>query len=132
MKNPTKYIISLIIVASLFSCNLYKAKKEKKNIPETTTTTEKPEPKDQYRIAENYTGNKTQIIDLIAGPATFEIKYEGSSQFRAVLLNNNGSILDTLVNVSGSYQGEKSINVPQTTSYILDVKTKGVWSIYRK
>jgi hypothetical protein len=134
MKYFVKYLSSLIIILLLFSCSWFKAdrNKEKKTAPPTTTTTQKPEPKDQYRIAENYSGNKSQIIDLITGPATFDIKYEGNSRFLALLMKGDGTILDTLANVNGSYKGTKEIKVPETTAYILDVRCDGVWSIYRK
>lgn len=88
--------------------------------------------KDQYRIAEMYTDSKSQIIDLIEGPATFEIKYEGSGNFTAKLLNSNGEIAEILADVNGPYSGTKAVTVPRTGSYILDVKCKGSWSVYRK
>ena len=129
MKEHIKYIIAILIVFSIFSCSRFKTKQQNQQQQQTV---QKPEQKDQYRIAENYSGNKSQIIDLIAGPATFEIKYDGSSHFIALLLKGDGTIIDTLANVNGSYKGEKSITVPETTAYILDVRCDGVWSIYRK
>ena len=132
MKNSVKFLISLLITLSIFSCSWFKADKEKKTNTQPQTQTQKPEPKDQYRIAENYSGNKSQIIDLIAGPATFDIKFDGNSHFTALLLKGDGTLVDTLANVNGSFKGTKALNVPQTTAYILDVRCDGVWSIYRK
>ncbi len=131
MKDLIKYILSILILFSVFSCSRFKANKENQNQKQPQTQP-KPEPKDQYRIAENFTGNKSQIIDLIEGPATFEIKFEGSSHFMALLMKGDGTVVDTLANVNGSYKGEKSITVHETTAYILDVRCDGVWSIYRK
>ncbi len=131
MKDTIKYILSILILFSVFSCSRFKANKENQNQKQPQTQ-QKPEPKDQYRIAENYTGNKSQMIDLITGPATFDIKFEGSSHFLALLMKNDGTVIDTLASVNGSYKVEKTINVPETTGYILDVRCDGVWSISRK
>ena len=125
-----KYLISLILVLCLaVSCNYFKAEKDK---DKTTTQKVEPEKKDQYRIAEIFSDNKSQIIDLIEGPATFEIIYRGNSSFLARVLYSDGTLLDVLADVTGPYKGTKTINVPKTTSYILDVKTLGNWSVYRK
>ena len=130
MGNLANFFIALVILFSAFTCGKFKPTQQQNT--NTQQQTQKPEPKDQYRIAENYSGNKSQMIDLIAGPATFDIKYDGSSRFLALLLNNEGGIVDTLADVIGSYKGEKSINVPLTTAYVVDVKCEGIWSIYRK
>lgn len=130
MRNHFKFLFSLLVIALLvFACG---KKSEKDN--QTTQTQQQPEPerKDQYRIAENFSGNAAQIIDLIEGPATFEIEYEGDSTFIMRLLNSDGSLVDVLADVNGNYRGTKTITVPKTSSYILDVKTTGRWSVYRK
>jgi hypothetical protein len=125
-----KYLISLILVLCLvLSCNIFKAEKDKNK---TTTQKVEPEKKDQYRVAEIFSDNKSQIIDLIEGPATFEIEYRGSSSFNARILNSDGTLLVVLAEVTGPYKGTKTITAPKTTSYILDVKTTGYWSVYRK
>jgi len=132
MKNFSKIILSILIISSLFSCSWFKAKRSSDVEKNSGQNSQKPEPKDQYRIAENFSGNKSQMIDLIAGPATFDIKFEGSSRFLAIIMKNDGTVLDTLVNVTGSYKGTKEITVPVTTGYVLDVRCEGIWSIYRK
>ena len=132
MKYRITYIISLLVLAALvISCSFFKAKKEKEP-NKTKTQTVQPEKKDQYRMSENFQDNKAQIIDLIEGPATFEMKYEGNTNFTVKLLNPDGSFVEILADVTGSYKGTKSITVPRTGSYILDVKCTGTWSVYRK
>jgi PBP1b-binding outer membrane lipoprotein LpoB len=132
MKNFSKYILSILIILSLFSCSRFKAQRDADKNKQQQTT-QKPEAKDQYRMIENFSGNKSQMIDLIAGPATFEIKYEGSSHFLAVIIDQrDGKVLDTLANMTGTFNGTKEITVPETTGYILDVRCEGLWSIYRK
>ena len=132
MSNRINFILSLfLIIALAFSCSWFKAKKDIEKDKSKTKTTEQ-EKKDQYRMGENFQDNKAQIIDLIEGPATFDIKYEGTTNFTAHLLDPDGTLVEVLADVTGNYKGTKSINVPKTGSYILDVKCKGTWSIYRK
>ena len=129
MRYKIKFLLSIFVIAALvFACG----KKSDKDKQTTQTQQQEPEKKDQYRIAEMFSGNKEQIIDLIAGPATFEIEHEGNSTFIARLLNGDGSLVEVLADVNGNYRGTKTITVPKTSSYILDVKTTGRWSVYRK
>lgn len=130
MLNKSKFLIAVILCVLLAaSCSKFRGEKDTNK---TKQQTNEPEKKDQYRIAENFVDNKSQIIDLIEGPATFDIKFEGNGNFVAKILNDDGTVLDVLADVNGSYKGTKSITVPKTTSYILDVKCQGIWSVYRK
>ena len=129
MSSHLKFLISLLVIVSLITACSRSSRKQ-----QTTQTQkqEEPESKDQYRIAEMFTGSKAQIIDLIQGTADFKIEYEGDSTCVMRLLNPDGSLVDVLADVKGSYRGKKTINVPKTGSYILDVKTTGRWSVYRQ
>ena len=130
MSSNSKFLISLLIMASLmFACSKKSVKDKEK--PQTQQQQE-PERKDQYRIAEMYSGNKSQIIDLIEGTATFDIEHDGDSTFTARLLDPDGTLVEVLAEVKGNYRGTKTITAPKTGSYILDVKTTGRWSVYRK
>lgn len=129
MSSHLKFIVSILIIASLmFACS----RKSDKDSQKQQTQQQEPERKDQYRIAEMFTGNKAQIIDLIQGTATFDIEFEGDSTFTARLLNPDGSLVEVLAEVKGNYRGTKTITAPKTGSFILDVKTTGRWSVYRK
>lgn len=86
----------------------------------------------QYIMSETFTGGRSQIIDLVKGPATFIINHEGNGLFVARLMKGDGTLLEELANVTGNYKGNKTIEVPATTAYILDVKTQGKWAITRK
>jgi hypothetical protein len=126
-----KYLLSLIVIFGLvIACSGNKSDKK------TTTQTEYKDTtkvnKDQYRVAEIFTDNKNQIIDLIKGPASFEINYMGDSHFKATLMTADGKVIDVLADVEGSYKGKKKVDVPETTAYILDVQCKGNWSVYRE
>ncbi len=130
MSKHLKYLISLFIIISLlFACSRTRTVTEKEK---QKTEKIQPEPKDQYRIVENFSGSKSQIIDLIEGTATFDIRYQGDSSFVARLVDHDGNLVEVLADVNGPYKGTKSVTVPKTDSYILDVKCKGTWSIYRK
>jgi predicted LPLAT superfamily acyltransferase len=129
MRHNLKFLIAILILVSLvFACS----RKPSRQQTTESQKQEEPERKDQYRIAEMFTDSKAQIIDLIQGTATFDIEYEGDSTFSARLLNPDGSLVDVLAEVRGNYKGTKTITAPRTGSYILDVKTTGRWSVYRK
>ena len=132
MQNRLKFLFSLIILLGIIiACGGNKSDKDKQNTQNQYKDTTKIN-KDQYRVAEIFTDNKNQIIDLIKGPATFEIQYLGSSHFKATLMYADGRIVDVLAEVDGSYKGKKKIEVPETTAYILEVKCSGQWSVYRE
>jgi hypothetical protein len=88
--------------------------------------------KDQYRIAEIFEGDKNQMHDLIKGPATFYIMHQGTGPFKITLLKNDGTLLGILAEGTGDFKGKKEMDIPETTAYILDVKTTGKWSVYRE
>ncbi|MBE2218041.1 MAG: hypothetical protein IAE90_07560 [Ignavibacteria bacterium] len=132
MKNHLKYALSLIILFGiLVACNSDKSEKDKKTTqtqPKDTTKINK----DQYRIAEQFTGSRNQIIDLMKGPANFVTIHTGEGKFTARLMTADGEVLMVLADVTGDYNGKKLYEVPETKAYILDVKTEGVWSVYRE
>jgi hypothetical protein len=72
------------------------------------------------------------MVDLIKGPATFDIVHEGSGHFRAVLTTIDGKELLVLADVDGNYKGQKTFDAPETTGYLVDVKTEGTWMVKRK
>ena len=131
MKNHAKFAFSLLILFLIVTaCNSDKSDKDKK------TTTNKPDTtkvnKDQYRVAEIFTGSKDQLIDLIKGPATFNIFHEGTGKFKVQLKYPDGQVVELLADVTGDYKGKKQITVPETRAYDLDVETEGKWSVYRE
>ena len=134
MINKIKFFVSLLVLLLIvYSCDSNKSEKDKANDNKTNKTDPiKTEPKDQYRIAENFEGSKNQIIDLIEGPATFDITYQGDSHFNATLKYGDGTTLAVLADVDGNYKSTKQITVPKTAAYIIDVTCKGTWSIFRK
>lgn len=130
MKNLFKITFSFIILFGIIiACGGNKSEKDKQ---QTSSKDTMQINKDQYRVAEIFTGSKNQIIDLIQGPATFDIFHEGEGTFKAILKLADGTIIDVLADVKGNYKGKKKINVPETRAYILQVETEGKWSVYRE
>lgn len=139
MKESLKFIFAIILIV-LISVSCKKREERTSMTPEENQKMEEKRKqdsldaikKDQYIMAEMFTGNKTQMIDLIKGPATFEIVHEGSGHFRAVLTDIEGKELLVLADVDGNYKGEKKYEAPETTAYLIDVKTDGRWNVKRK
>lgn len=132
MKNHVKFALSIFVFAAIIiACNSDKSDKEKKNQQTQKKDTVQIN-KDQYRIAENFTGNKNQIIDLMKGPANFVITHQGEGKFEMRLMHPDGELIEVLADVTGNYTGKKRVEVPETRAYILDVKTDGIWSVYRE
>jgi hypothetical protein len=130
MKNLFKITFSFIILFGIIiACGGNKSEKDKQ---QTSSKDTMQINKDQYRVAEIFTGSKNQIIDLIQGPATFDIFHEGEGTFKATLKLADGTIIDVLADVKGNYKGKKKINVPETRAYVLQVETEGKWSVYRE
>ncbi len=131
MKNQVKFAFSLLILFLLVTaCNSNKSDKDNKpTVNKQDTINFK---KDQYRVAEIFTGSKKQIIDLIQGPASFDIFHEGTGPFKCTLIYADGTVIDVLADVTGDYKGKKNITVPETRAYVLDVNTEGKWSVYRE
>lgn len=126
-----KFLISLLVVLSVvFACGSNKSDKNKDQTNQKQQTP--PDPKEQYRMAEMFDNDKSQMIDLIQGKASFQIVFEGEGNFKANILNTDGTLLATIADVNGNYKGKKTIDVPTTTAYILDVHCKGKWSVYRE
>jgi hypothetical protein len=86
----------------------------------------------QYVMGETFTGDRSQIIDLMKGQATFIMRHEGAGAFVVKLLKGDGTLIDVLANATGEFKEQKTLDIQETTAYILDVKTQGKWAITRK
>lgn len=87
--------------------------------------------KAQYNIFFNFSGDKTQIIDLIQGDAVLKLDYPGSSKFTARLLNTDGTLFSILADKDGPVSEKQTVLIPASGPYLLDVKTIGPWSLNR-
>jgi hypothetical protein len=123
-----KLILLAVMILTLFSCGIFEEIKQKTGIGKDTVNISK----DQYIIAEEYKGSQDQIIDLMKGEAVFEIIHKDEGTFHASLKKPDGTLITTLADVTGEYKGKKSVKIPETGPYIIEVETKGRWSIYRE
>jgi len=124
-------LFSALLLSFLTGCGSDKSKKDNQNTRNQKDTTVIN--KDQYRIAEIFTGGKNQIIDLMQGPATFDVTHKGPGKFYAALKFPDGTLLKLLADVTGDYKAKVKVDVPETRAYVLDVETPdGEWSIYRE
>ena len=132
MKNHVKTAFCVIIAAILLTgCSKDKGSKNVDNYKVQHKDTADIN-KDQYRIAEIFDGDKSQMHDLIKGPATFDIMHQGTGTYKISLLKNDGTLLAVLAEGAGDFKGKKELVIPETTAYILDVKSTGKWSVYRE
>ena len=130
MKNHFKLAVSLaVLILAVLACS---SDKSDKNSSQNNSKDTVKINKDQYRIAEQFTGSKNQIIDLMKGPVNFVVVHTGEGKFTAKLKSADGDLLEVLADVTGNYEGKKKYDVPETRAYILDVETEGVWSVYRE
>ena len=93
---------------------------------------EKDTPRDQYSLSYAHTGSLVQTIHLNKGTASFDIAYDGDSDFLVTIFTNEGKLIGTLAQEKATFRGRKTIDVPETDAYLLDVKTKGKWDIAYK
>ncbi|HRJ86710.1 MAG TPA: hypothetical protein PK753_13640 [Ignavibacteria bacterium] len=132
MKNLVKTAFCLSVIAAMFTgCSKDKGSKVVDNYKVQHKDTADIN-KDQYRIAEIFDGDKSQMHDLIKGPATFDIMHQGTGSYKIRLLKNDGTEIAVLAEGSGDFKGKKQLDIPETTAYILDVKSTGKWSVYRE
>jgi hypothetical protein len=71
----------------------------------------------------------TTLFNLSGGLTVFELEHAGDGTFVVRLLDDRGSLIDTLVRVTGSFRGSKAIRIPHTGAYLYDVTASGTWTI---
>ena len=125
-------ILALVIIVALmgvYDWNSDKGGKGKEKVQKQNPTEDTSK---QYKMSYSFDGDKTQIIDLMKGRAEFDLVYSGKSNFTARILNTDGTLLAVLADVGGPYSQKQVIEVPETGTYLLDVKTSGEWSLSRQ
>lgn len=75
-------------------------------------------------------GNQAVLfLKLDKGLATFRLTHDGQRNFIVHLLDDQGQLVDGLVNVIGPFDGSKAMRIPSSGYYVLDVMADGAWSI---
>jgi len=98
--------------------------------PSTTTpSTTTPAPPVTNPIILSSSGNlETQTFDLIPGLAIFSLSYTGGDGFKAALLNQSGTVVSNLYNLTGNANGATALGVAAGT-YSVSVTAGGQWTI---
>lgn len=66
---------------------------------------------------------------LTSGLSIFKMSHNGSDNFSIMLLDESGKQIELLVNEIGSYNGSKAFGIKTESTYVLDVKASGKWSV---
>ncbi|MBA3416499.1 MAG: hypothetical protein H0U10_14860 [Chloroflexia bacterium] len=81
---------------------------------------------------ELFEGNGDGVSDtftLVPGVAVFSLSHEGSANFAVLLYDEQGEIVDLLVNTIGSFGGSAAIGLPEGGEYIANITADGPWQI---
>lgn len=135
MVNILKYAAFIIILMLIITIGvLYFNDDKTQNTAHTTANkpVQNESVSEQYKIYFNFNGDESQMIDLIKGTAELNLVYEDTSKFTARILNIDGTLLASLVDMNGPVHLKHILSVPETGAYLLDVKTTGEWSMNRK
>ena len=119
-------IIVLVVLYIGSNDNGLKAEEQARNKNQTEKNSE------QYKMFFCFEGDQSQIIDLIKGKAKLNMIYSGNSKFTAKLFHPDGTLFTVLADINGPYKQNQIVDVPETGSYMLDVKTSGEWSLSRE
>ncbi len=71
----------------------------------------------------------SQFIYLNSGLTTFSVSHNSMNTFNIELLDQNGKLVDTVINEIGPYHGAQSISVAQPGIYLLNIDTDGTWHV---
>ncbi|GGC83638.1 hypothetical protein [Enterococcus wangshanyuanii] len=79
------------------------------------------------------TGMGDDVITNIAlkkGPAVFQLKYSGNSDFKVKLLDSDGDLIADLAEKSGAYSGKVFAQIPKDAdNYVLIINASGSWEV---
>lgn len=135
MANILKYAAFILVMMLIITLGVMYYSNDKTASPEHQSakkTAQNESTSEQYKIYFNFSGDASQIIDLIKGTAEINLVYKGTSGFTARLLNTDGTLFTELVDKNGPVNQKQIISVPKTGAYLLEVKTTGEWSMNRK
>lgn len=92
----------------------------------------RPEEEEAPSVPREFSGNSQQATEMFSigsGLARFEMTHDGSSNFSVRLLDDQGQLVELLVNEIGAFQGSKATSIRQTGKYLLDIAADGNWNI---
>ncbi len=71
----------------------------------------------------------SQFIYLNIGLTTFSVSHNGMNTFNIELLDQNGKLVDTVVNEIGPYRNSQTISISQPGIYILNIDADSTWRV---
>lgn len=71
----------------------------------------------------------SEFLSLPKGLVKFTLKHEGKRNFIVTLLDQDGQVVDLLVNVIGSHDGSTAVGIRRAGAYLLNVTADGAWTI---
>ncbi len=66
---------------------------------------------------------------LAKGLSVFKLTHKGDSNFAVMLLNNDGDLIELLVNRIGDFKGSKAVHIESQGKHILDITANGKWTV---
>lgn len=129
-----KYFITVFLLVAVIAfigalTNRYHAVKIFAGTKSEIENTSFSEANSQSKISFKQSGNTSQLIDLNEGLAQFNINYPGYSNISIYILKTNGDPVISVADSKGPYKRNKTVYVPQSGKYILDVRCEGEWSV---
>ncbi len=98
----------------------------------TTAQTPAPTPtptQPPRTLKSNNSGTFSPTIDLNAGLAVFSFSTEGTGPYSVALIDPAGELVDLIAFFNGPGSGSKSIHVPESVTYHLNVNAPGPWAV---
>ncbi len=74
-------------------------------------------------------GSWSPALNLNAGLAVFSFSTEGTGSFTVTLIDPDGEAVEPIAFFDGPGIGSKSINVPESATYHLNVNAPGIWTV---
>lgn len=71
----------------------------------------------------------SQPFALPAGMVRVEMEHTGAGDFRARLLDREGTLVEELARTSGPFSGSRALQLQGGEGYLLDVAASGPWSV---
>jgi hypothetical protein len=95
-------------------------------------TIEQPRPSSASSVPKTLKGKGQQaseVFYLNTGLARFEMTHDGDANFAIWLLDNEGDMIDLLVNEIGEFDGSKAVGISKSGIYLLDITADGNWEV---
>ncbi len=96
-----------------------------------TITIEQPRPSSAPQTT-SFQGNSqtaTDFFELSQGLKKFEMTHQEDGYFSVTLLNKDGQWDSLLASQVGPFDGSKAVRIPKNDVYLLQVETRGPWTI---